>query len=283
MTAQITTGSPIGRVTAATLEWGYDNAYRYHWAGRADAAASAGNDSLLTAGQVGTNYGSERETRDWVCVQRVDLQLATDEFAEAAADFRVPSWAPGSSSELVRWGCRLLIARRGRDIDARGEFVVVIGASDAGGGVEVAGPPPATERYWGDGATDVELLLSESVFVAGQTISGEVVLQPRSDLPEGDLAVSAQLRRDFHPLERYPAQTTEADRRIVQLGKKIPLRAGGRTVLPFEVPLPADAAPSGQAVHSSVSWSIAARLMYAGFSGPGIERVRRPIVVVNAV
>jgi hypothetical protein len=35
-------------------------------------------------------------------------------------------------------------------------------------------------------------------------------------------------------------------------------------------------------VHSSVSWFVAARMFYSGFTGHQVERVRRPIVVVNA-
>jgi hypothetical protein len=36
VTATITTNKPIDKVTAARLEWGYDNFYRYHWAGHRD-------------------------------------------------------------------------------------------------------------------------------------------------------------------------------------------------------------------------------------------------------
>jgi hypothetical protein len=35
-------------------------------------------------------------------------------------------------------------------------------------------------------------------------------------------------------------------------------------------------------VHSTINWFVQARLMYAGFNGHVLERVRRPIVVVNA-
>ncbi len=70
---------------------------------------------------------------------------------------------------------------------------------------------------------------------------------------------------------------------IIKLGKGIPLRAGHPITVPFEVTLPADAAPTAAAVHSSMSWAIAAELFYAGFSGPMTERVRKPIVVVNAL
>jgi hypothetical protein len=66
------------------------------------------------------------------------------------------------------------------------------------------------------------------------------------------------------------------------LGKRIPLRAGVPVVLPFEIQLPPDAPPTATAVHSSLNWFVQARLMYAGFTGHQLERVRRPIVVVNA-
>jgi hypothetical protein len=52
--------------------------------------------------------------------------------------------------------------------------------------------------------------------------------------------------------------------------------------LPFALPLPADAAPTATAVHSSLGWFVRARIFYAGWKGPLPERVRRPFVVVNA-
>ena len=68
LTATIAVPSAIEKVAAAKAELGYLNTYAYRWAGRADAAATAGADSLATIGQVGTDYGSERETTDWVGV-----------------------------------------------------------------------------------------------------------------------------------------------------------------------------------------------------------------------
>jgi hypothetical protein len=35
-------------------------------------------------------------------------------------------------------------------------------------------------------------------------------------------------------------------------------------------------------VHSSLDWFVQARLMYAGSNAHMLERVRRPIVVINA-
>ncbi len=276
VTATVTTDKPLDKVGSARLEWGYDNFYRYHWAGRADSAAAAGNDTLLTAGQVGTNYGGERDTDDWVCVDRVDVPIAASEFTGTTASFTVPSWAPGSSPVLARWACRLVVERGGRDVDTHGEFAVVIGTAD----VEAVEEP--MQRVWGDGATVMDIVIPSSVYRAGETISGNVVLRPQQDLPNGDVAVYWQRHREHHPLEKYPAQDGVLDGRIVQLDKKIPLRAGTQFALPFELPLPDDAAPSGESVHSSLSWFVAARMFYSGLTGHQVERVRRPIVVVNA-
>jgi hypothetical protein len=276
ITATITTDKPIDEVATATLDWGYDNFYRYRWAGRADSAAAAGNDSLLTAGEVGTNYGGERDTDDWVCVTRAELPVATSEFTGATATFKVPSWAPGSSPLIARWACRLRIERGGRDVDERGEFTVVIGSADVDAVVE------PIERFSGAGETEIDIVLGSPLYRCGETISGQIVLRPTIDLPTGDLAVYWQRQRESHPLVRYPAEGGPIDGRITQLDKKIPLQAGRPVTLPFAIPLPDDAAPTASAVHSSLSWFVAARMFYAGFNGHQVERVRRPITVVNA-
>jgi hypothetical protein len=276
VTATVTTDEPIDDVATATLEWGYDNFYRYHCAGRVDAV---GNDSILTAGQLGTSLGGERDTEDWVCVTRVALPLnglGTSEFTGSSTTFTVPSWAPGSSSAIARWSCRLKIERGGRDVDERGEFTVVIGTAD----VDAVEEP--LERFFGAGETEIDIVLDSPVYRAGDTIEGHLVLRPQMDLPNGDVAVYWQRQRESHPLVRYPAQGGPVDGRITPLAKKIPLRAGVPVTLPFALPLPADAAPTASAVHSSLSWYVAARMLYAGFNAHQIERVRRPITVVNA-
>nr|MDP9166266.1 hypothetical protein [Actinomycetota bacterium] len=134
----------------------------------------------------------------------------------------------------------------------------------------------------GAAETVVGITLSAPVWRAGATITGQVSLTPTVDLPDGDLAVSWQRDRASHPLTRAPGPGTQLDGRVVSLGKRIPLRAGSPVMLPFEILLPADASPTAAAVHSSIDWFVQARLMYAGFTGHSLERVRRPIVVVNA-
>jgi hypothetical protein len=274
--ATVTTDKPIDKVSSARLDWGYTNFYRYHWAGRVDSAAAAGNDTIWTADQVGTNYGGDRDTDDWVSVIVEDVPIATGQFTGASSTFRIPSWAPASSSAIARWECRLTVERGGRDIDTRCEFTVLIGTAD----VEAYTEP--LEVVAGAAETVIDITLSKPVWRAGETITGQATLTPTTDLPDGDLAVSWQRERESHPLTRAPGPGGQLDGRIVQLGKRIPLRAGVPVALPFEIPLSADAPPTAAAVHSSINWFVQARLMYAGFTGHQLERVRRPIVVVNA-
>lgn len=279
VTATVTTGAPIEKVTAARLEWGYDNFYRYHWAGRVDSAASAAGDALWLTGDVGTSHGGERDTDDWVCVTRVELPIATGEFSDTTQTFTVPSWAPGSSPEVARWACRLIVERGGRDVDERGVFDVVIAASDVDP-VEAVEEP--MERYMGDGACDLDIVLPKPVWRAGEPVTGHLVVRPQQNLPTADIAVYWQRHREHHPLQRYPAAGGALDGPPLHLGKKVPMAGGSEFGLPFALPLPADAAPTAAAVHSSLSWFVGARIFYSGFTSHQVDRVRRPIIVVNA-
>jgi hypothetical protein len=268
-------GGKIAKVTSATLDWGYTNFFNYHWAGRVDSAAAAGNDTVWTMGQVGTHYGGDRDTGEWVSVTKVELPIATGEFSGGTSTFRVPSWAPASSKEIAAWSCRLVVVRGGRDIDTRGEFAVRIGHDD------VSAELDPMERVMGDAETVIDIDLPTAVFGAGETIRGQVTLTPMVDLPDGDLAVTWQRRRESHPLTRTPGPGGALDGRIITLGTGIPLRAGAPITLPFEIPIPPDAPPTASAVHSSMDWFVQARLFYAGFSTHMTERVVRPIVVVS--
>jgi hypothetical protein len=274
--ATVSTDKPIDKVTSATLEWGYTNFYRYRWAGRADAAATAANDSWIMMGEVGTDAGSEKDTEDWVGVTRVELPVAGGEFTGGSSSFTVPSWAPGSSDVLARWSARLTIARGGRDVDSRGDFTVVIGAND----LKTTDVPQA--RTSGDGETDIDIVLPSRVFRAGETINGSITLTPRADMSDGELKIYWGHRRISHPLERTPAIAGGTrSGPSVKLGKGIALRANTPVTVPFAVPLPEDAPPTGEAVHSSLVWFLEATLSYSKWT-QGIEQVRRQIVVANA-
>jgi hypothetical protein len=276
VTATVTTDKPIDKVSSATLEWGYTNFYRYHWAGRVDSAAAAMNDTVWTMDQVGTSYGGERDTDDWVAVTKVELPIATGEFSGGSWTFKVPSWAPGSSPVLAQWSCRLTVARGGRDLDVNGDFTVVIGSADA----QVTDEPP--ERTGGGGHTDMDIVVPSLLFRAGETINGHIVLTPQTDMSDGELGIYWGYRCLSHPVVRTPALGgTSKSGPIIKLGKGIPLHNGTPVTIPFAVPLPDDAPPTSMAVHSSLEWFIEARLFYSKWN-QGIEKMLLPIVVVNA-
>ena len=275
VTAAVTTTSPIEKVTSATLDWGYTNFYRYHWAGRLDSAGNAGDDPLLL-GEPGTNYGGDRDTEDWVSVTKMDLPTADGEFIGGSSQFRIPSWAPASSEEIAHWSCRLALQCNGRDVDARGDFAVLVRGGD------VEDEPAPLEHYDGLRDTAIDIALPSAVFAAGEVIRGQITLDPTVDLPDGDLRVFWQRHRESHPLRRRPCATAPVNGPAVRLANRIPLRAGSPIAIPFELPLPDDATPTASAVHSSMSWFVAAELLYAGFTSHQAERARRWIVVVNA-
>lgn len=221
VTATVTTDSPVDKVTSATLEWGYTNFYRYRWAGRADSTATRMNDVWWMIGDDGTDAGSEKDTEDWVGVTKVDLPIATGEFTGATSSFTVPSWAPGSSDALARWSARLTVERSGRDIDTRGDFTVVIGGDD----LQVTDEP--ARRISGDGETELDIALPSIAFRAGETINGQIILAPQTDMSDGELGIYWAYTLLSHPLEKTPAAgggSKSGDR--IKLGKAIPLRNG---------------------------------------------------------
>ncbi|MCB0947453.1 MAG: hypothetical protein KDB49_21930, partial [Mycobacterium sp.] len=131
-------------------------------------------------------------------VTTVDLPIATSEFTGGSAQFRIPSWAPATSADIARWSCRLAIRRDGRDVDAAGDFTVLVRAGD------VEAEPEPVVHYDGTHDTAVDIDLPAAVFAAGAVIRGHISLHPGSDLPDGDLRVFWQRHRESHPLRRRP-------------------------------------------------------------------------------
>jgi hypothetical protein len=247
--AKVTVPRPLDNVSAATVEWGYTNFY--------DGA--------------GTTDGDE-----WVGISTDRPAIAMGRFVGATSTFRVPSSAPGSSQEIAKWLCRLRVSRRGWDITTESDFGVVIAAADA------APCNAAVRRVDGAADTVLDIALPWAVFGAGDTIRGHLRLTPSRDLPDGDLAMCWQRERLSHPVNRTPSPTASLNGPIIKLGNRIPLRSGAPVAVPFELALPADAAPTASAVHSSLVYFVEARLRYAGSASRAPERVRCPIVVVNS-
>jgi hypothetical protein len=271
-----TASKPIGDVTSARIELGYYNFYRYRWAGRADAAATATTNGMWLTEDVGTTYGTDRDTKDWIGLFEAELPTPTSVFTDGSVTFRLPSWAPASSSQIASWSCRLIVQRRGFDVDEDAEFTVLAGIDDAPADIG------ALEQVTGSAAARLDIELPRKVFRAGETIEGAVLITPTRDLPVGDVRVKWQGQRDSHPRTRTPGFDEIVNGRTVRLEKHVTLREGMTVRLPFQTALPADAAPTASAVHSSMRWFVSATMFYAGFASPGTESVRLPIVVVNA-
>lgn len=246
---------PMPEVSSAVLEWGYTNLYRYRCDGRRD------------------RQHNEQESEDWVGITRVELPVLDGQFRGGSSDFRVPTWAPGSSPLVARWSCRLTVDRGGQHLSARGDFDVMIGRTD------VRPPDGSVERSGRFETVDVDIALSSSVYRAGEVVTGHLTLTPRVDVPDVQCAVYLERSRDSHPLTRARAGA-EVDRDATSLlDPHLRLLADAPASLPFTLEVPAAAPPSASAVHSSLRWFVTAELRYRGGDS---DRVRRPIVVVNA-
>ncbi len=138
---------------------------------------------------------------------------------------------------------------------------------------------------WATVTTEIDIVIPSPVWRAGEPITGHLACRPQQDLPTADIAVYWQREREHHPLERYPGQGGSLDGPPLYLGKKIPMHGGTEFGLPFALPLPADAAPTATAVHSSLSWFLGARIFYSGFTShqhrarPPADRRRQRAVV----
>ncbi len=273
----MSTPKPIRDVTSARVELGYDNFFRYRWAGHADAAATAATGAMWLTDDVGTTYGTDRNSKEWIGIFTAELPTPTSEFTDGSATFRIPSWAPPSSPQIAGWSCRLIVQRRGVDVDEVAEFTVITGVDDA------PADAGALEKVTGSAASRLDIELPRRVFRAGETIDGSVVVTPSRDLPVGDVRVRWQWQRDSHPRSRAPGFDEVVNGRTLRLEKHLTLREGSSVRLPFRTDLPVDAAPTASAVNSSIRWFVSATMFYAGFSSPGAESVRQPITVVNAV
>jgi hypothetical protein len=268
----------LDKVESAVVELGYVNTYRYRWAGRHDAAAKFDDMSLVTMDQVGTDYGSDRSTSDWVTALGQPLPVAGGTLRAGTHEvrLRVPSWAPGTSRSTAQWQARLRVVRAGRDVEAEQPFTVLVAAPDPA--------PQELPLIQGTRAMHNSILwditTERTCYRPGETITGTIALTPREPVTRtGELAVYFMTVYTSHPLERTPGADTEAQTRPpIRVAEDLQLREGETTTLPFSVTLPADVDPTTEAVHSSLDVYLLARIMFSGLTG-GVESARRGIVV----
>ncbi len=279
VTATVALDEALDRVTDAWVELGYVNTFRYRWAGRRDAAANTDDGSWVTAGQVGTDHGSERDTQEWVEALRSPLVVAGGVLGagEQRVDLRLPSWSPGSGGSIVRWEVRLHVERDGKDVDVSAGLRVLVAAPD---------PVPELPLIQGTSALfnslEWDIRTERPCYRPGEEVRGTIVLTPREPVRKGNLALTFARMRLSHPLTRTPGTETESfTRPYVEIADGLELTPGFATELPFAAVLPADVDPTTEAVHSSLEWYVQPSVMFEGLTG-GVESARRGIVVFTA-
>lgn len=281
VTAVVEVAEALDGVSTARVELGYLNRYRYRWAGREGAALSQGNDSLLTMGQVGTNYGSEKDTEDWVHVLAEPLTVAGGVLGagQQQVALRLPSWSPGSSKEVVQWQVRLHVERSGKDVEVEEPLTVLVAAPDP---APVDLPLIQGERAIAN-SLEFEIETERGCYRPGEEVRGFVAVTPREPVERKALVAGwFQQMQDSHPVEKTPAMATEAFiRPMVTFAKDVQLVQGQRAEFPFALTLPADVDPTTEAVHSSIGWFVQIKVEFAGATG-AIERAQRGIVVYTA-
>ena len=224
VTATVSLEEALDQVTDAWVELGYVNSFRYRWAGRRDAAANFDDGSFLTAGQVGTDYGSERDTEEWVEALREPLVVAGGVLGAGSQSvgLRLPSWAPGSSESTVRWEVRLHVERSGKDVETSAVLHVLVGAPD---------PLPELALIQGTSALsnslEWDIRTERPCYRPGEEVRGTIVLTPREPVRKGDLALTFMRVRLSHPLTRTPGNETESmTRPLVDVVKGLELACG---------------------------------------------------------
>lgn len=280
ITATVTVDEALDKVTAAAVELGYVNGFRYRWAGRADAALKHDNDSLLLMGQVGTDYGSEKDTEDWVPVLAEPLHLieGTLNAGQHQVRLRLPSWSPGSSKEVVRWQIRVKVERSGRDLETQTPLTVLIGPPDP---LPASADLPLIQKTRAMASTlDFEILTEKGAYKVGEQVRGVIAVRsPETPKRTALIAGWFQQVQESHPVEKTPGGPTEAFiRPMTTFAKDIQFTAGQRVEFPFTLTLPTDLDPTTEAVHSSINWFIQIKVEFSGATG-AIERAERGIVV----
>ncbi|MET3960722.1 hypothetical protein ABIE44_000656 [Marmoricola sp. OAE513] len=281
VTATVTIPEALDGVTAATVELGYLNGFRYVWAGRAESAMTGASETAFVLGVTDTNPGNSKDSEEWVHVLDVPLTVAGGVLGSGthAVPLRLPSWSPGSSEFVVRWQARLRVERSGRDVEVEVPLQVLSAAPDPVPAPEdmelVQGERSFTNSVLFDVTTD------RSAYRAGETIHGTIGLTAREPITRTAL-VAAWFRKvqTSHPLDKQPPlQPNESftPRPMISIARDVMLVQGQRVEFPFLLPIPADVDPTSEAVHASLDWEIQFKVEFSGMTG-AIERAQKKVI-----
>jgi hypothetical protein len=171
---------------------------------------------------------------------------------EHAVSLHVPEDGLPSATDQVSWAVRAVIDRRhGTDIKAESPVTVLAGPE------RFASEATSDARYKGERCIDLEV--STRTVRPGQAISGSVILRPARAMKVTEVVVIFAVTL---PVKKGLEGTAVASR--ILLSEHLDLQQGDTRNLPFELTLPADAAPTVRGslttprCHSVISWDVGA-------------------------
>ena len=271
VTATVTLKDQVDDVSAARVELGYVNTYKYEW-----AKPTGGG---LTTGTYG-GPGGYKDTDDWVAAGDEALVFAGGSLPAGThtVTLRIPSWAPPTADQFVRWVARLVVEGKGRTPEAETTLIVLAPAPD----------PLPTESLVVQGERAIansiqfDLVTDKVAYRFGDEVRGTISVTPTEPVTKSAYADVRFYRPQIsHPLERNPSPVIEwFTRPHVKVAEDLALQQGVTTEIPFAVRLPDEGEPTFEAVHNSLQWWVVATVTFAGMTG-AIEKVRRKIIVYN--
>ena len=171
---------------------------------------------------------------------------------EQVVSLRIPADGLPSATDQVRWSVRAVIDRRhGPDISAESAIEVLAGPE------RFASEATSDARYKGERCIDLEL--STRTLRPGDSITGNVILRPARAIKVTEVVVTFAVTL---PVKKGLEGTAVAAR--ILLTEQLDLQPGDTKKLPFELTLPADAAPTVRGslttppCHSIISWDVGA-------------------------
>ncbi len=178
--------------------------------------------------QVGTyvNYDAQRDHE----VVVAEASLGTGE-GTSSFSFTLPEDAPPSATYGVEWSLRAVIERH-RGLDAKAKAALTVLAPHRADAEALTAPP----QRKGLGYVDVEL--DRRSFRPGDTVTGRAILRPTEPIRVSGVSVG------FNRVDSFDADPHcfKGDWKAVPAPSDI--AAGEVHVCPFELVLPADAAPT---------------------------------------
>ncbi len=157
-----------------------------------------------------------------------------------------PSIEDGKILNLT-WLVKTTLDRKlASDTEDKQEIYVVVPApqTPAGGGdLGISNEPSEAE---------MKLRLPKQNYVLGETIKGELLIQPKKDFDATEVRIEVVCREEVPREEGNTSERTEK----IKLAGGTKLTSGQEVILPFEIQIPNARPITAQALHGSVMWNL---------------------------